>query len=420
MPKEDRKGQIARREIKEEVAPYPIQNGADDNKLPEKVRQALLPYCGYENLRKRLLAGLRDALDGANESAAKQLDEDGVVVLRFLDETSMEVVRDVMEAEIACYPEYREGATRLVSGSFGGYGNPTSFHSPMTRILREMAMVVAKKLFTGYCSLKGYELAHCFLQQLFDRIVRRTRGDKIPSEQWHRDTVSPTVRVPLRVCPPYASKENEIREPKETASHAGQLFGGWVNLNGNNQCQYFSCALGTHSDAPHGTGFDKVSKEEVAAIPRGRFVQKRIKPGRLLLFRQNIIHEVRAYTVGPHELRQHFAFNLSTNGRRTMFGREYLTDTINIQRTPMLPSGQLPPMYSQNDLSFRTDALSKWSQETLRDIYLHWTEFGKTSKRAGECYKKCYRFIMYFSRVFWPAYQNHERRTMEPQPLASQ
>lgn len=415
MPKATRKGESERIdnvERRRATSQYDIERGLE---LPEKVKRAFRRYGGQREVRRKFLEQAENVARETAEKNAARLLETGAVVITVLTPELFEVAYEVMQAEMESYPEFREGATRLVSGSFGGYGNPTSFHSPMTRILREMALVAVKPMFRAYSVKKGYKLEECFLQQLFDRIVRRTEGDSIPSEQWHRDTSAARARVPKERCPPYSNKESEIREKEEIRSEVGHLFGGWINLNGSNQAQYFSCFEGSHSDATEGTGFDKLTKEDIEHL-RSRLQQcaVRILPGQLMLFRQNLVHEVRAYKVGPKEFRQHIAFNLSTSGNRMMFGRDHLTRTIERQRAAILPSGQLPPMYSANDLSFRTNALAEWSQKTLKTQFLHEAEFGKTSKQSGEKYTKCYRFIMELERPFWPRYEQHDVRAMEP------
>jgi len=415
MPKAQRYGKGKKEEEREESGnPYQSK----DKNIPEEVERVFKKNGGYFAVREKFLEHGKKVAQENMRKQARRLAKKGVVVLTLLTPELFEIACEVMRAEIASYPEFKQGATRLVSGSFGGLGNPSSFHSMMVRILRAMVATAVRPLFVLFAKRRGYTLSECFLQQLFDRIVMRTEGDKIPSEQWHRDTANQQVRVPKALCPPYASAENDIREKEPVPSNVGQLFGGWLNLNTNNQCQYFSCVLGTHSDEEYGNGFDKVSKEEIASLPRDKFCKVRIRPGQLMLFRQNLIHEVCAYTVGRGELRQHFAFNLSTKGCQPMFGMDYLTNVFNRQRAALLPSGQLPPMYSQNDLSFRTDKLAAWSQQTLKDEFLHDTQFGRTSKRAGERYTKCHRFIMELHQPFWPTYTKQDILAMQPVSLS--
>ena len=56
------------------------------------------------------------------------------------------------------------------------------------------------------------------------------------------------------------SRESWHRDEAINAEENDQIFGGWINLD--TEDQYFSCAPGTHTGVKGHSGFAPISKEE--------------------------------------------------------------------------------------------------------------------------------------------------------------
>ena len=199
----------------------------------------------------------------------RRLQRDGYVVLKISKFTnSLPALREEFDDTLRNFPEYQPNPTHYVGGGFGALGNPGSFHNPFVRELRTRCMKAVLPMFKSIANGEKF----C---QVIDRMLYRQVGKTPTAESWHRD-VSP-------------------------AASGTRVFGGWINLDEENQ--YLSCARGTHQLPTTGTGFAKLSKQESAHytqlrknikknLPSDEVVRVPIPPGCILVFSENLIHEV--------------------------------------------------------------------------------------------------------------------------------
>lgn len=214
------------------------------------------------------------------------------------------------------FPEFVCQGPPYVMGGFGAYGNPSSFHHPDIRRLRQEAYPLMRQFFQQVFQQEG-----CFLEQLFDRVCVRRKGTSTSRESWHRD-----------VCP-------RITDP--TREH---VFGGWINLD--DTPQHFSCSLSTHRAGGMGTGF-------VAQAAPDTATRVAIPPGHALVFYQDLLHQVLPKKQRQDSFRvfQSFRVVVSDTPPQPLFPAATLRAWTTDQAVPLLPSGQHPPMYSSNHSS---------------------------------------------------------------------
>lgn len=178
-----------------------------------------------------------------------------VVPLYSLQQTAL--ARENVASEIAAFTETNEG--RVILGGFAALGNPSSFHNPTVRGIREDAHPVAKKAIAEAFAETGHRF-----EQIIDRL-RWNEPDQTPSkESWHRDIAPGT-------------KTGDV------------VFGGWVNLDP--VPQEFCCVPCTHREEPArgSQGFAKISKERHKELEsRSQLVQ--IPPGHMLIFDERLVH----------------------------------------------------------------------------------------------------------------------------------
>ena len=157
---------------------------------------------------------------------ADQLYEDGVVVI-----TSAFLLQNLPKYRnefFKQFPEFKihpglndlvkDTTERVLRYGIGGtsfIGNPSVFHAPFFRKMREIIMYIAiEQVFRDY---KNTYLDSSFnIEQIIDRIMIRPPKDVATAEAWHRD-----------------------ESPKSDVIHGDLTFGGWINYD--NESQYFSC-----------------------------------------------------------------------------------------------------------------------------------------------------------------------------------
>lgn len=260
---------------------------------------------------------------------AKELAINGVTVIPILYYEERKKYRRMFYEVLKNFPEYISNVEIYVQGAFGALGNPASFHNPCVRMLRKRVMLDAVKLFSAYDSNK-------FLQQLPDRMSIRRVGTTIGKEKFHRDI---TDRKLLH--------KDDI------------IFGGWLNLD-LWESQYFSCVLGTHNDKlDHKKGF--------VTLPAKEYEDKKtlieIPPGHLIIFPQHIVHEVLSRKIKKESIRLYMGWRLTSSPAESLFDYSKIAKE---QGCFPLPSGQKPPMYSPNHVSFYKDKLIEWSGDTFQ------------------------------------------------------
>lgn len=330
---------------------------------------------------------------------ARMLARYGVVCMRVVTEKQRAKWEKRLWNAMDEFPEYKlrgRGVQRALGG-FGALGNPSSFHHPEIQKWRNgMKKEVLAPLFREYVTLKGYCTTTTRLETLYDRLVVRCEAFGQPTpESWHRDIYDGSKHS-LRPLP------DSLRS--ERGAEPDEIFGGWVNLS--DEPQTFVCLVGSHKgDAAlaaqkRGGGFAELSEEDV----RKQKVHERLSrqasrkigtcrtdekgcvivpPGFMVLFYQRILHSVAGGKQGNvPSLRV-------MNGVRLTGETNSLFDHMSVvanNAVPRIPSGQVPPMYSQNHYAFfcsaTTSRYRKWGEETFRDQCL----FERTVRRTGEKY----------------------------------
>jgi len=239
----------------------------------------------------------------------------------------------------------------FVLGAFGALGNPSSFHNLVMYQLRYILFKKLSRVF-GYMDNKRY------LESLFDRVAIRREGTSISGESFHRDTCS-------------VQKDSD------------HIYGGWINLDDSGS-QYFSCVPGTHTCAGRG-GFEKISGD----YPNK--VKIEIKPKQVIIFNQNIIHEINKQKFTRNSVRLYLGWR-HTNESEPLFNSKTnpqfnITQILQRQLVPPLPSGDLAVMYSKNHPGLWKSRMEILSSE-IKDYYLE-TDPKKTQRyKDGKVVKR--------------------------------
>ena len=301
------------------------------------------------------------------QARARELEKHGAVVLPvFAGESRAAQEARVFEA-MDEFPEYKRPGRKVqrVLGGFGALGNPASFHHPVIQDLRATVKEnVSIPLFKAYRRRAGLRL-----EVLFDRIcVRCDQFGSVTKEAWHRDIYD---------GPKYGLRRLPDRD---------EIFGGWINLS--DEDQRFVGILGSHaSDAARdaqrrGGGFAQLAPDQVRAEGVERRLAEQanrtfgllkadgnghllVPPGHMLIFFQRLVHSV-AGGKQPKEpqLRLFFGHRLTTEETPL-----FPLDAVLVNNAvPRIPSGQVPPMYSQNHYAFfsTTPHYRDWGATTFK------------------------------------------------------
>ena len=268
---------------------------------------------------------------------ATHLKEQGYVVLPLLGNdyktSKYNEMVPCIETMLHSFPEYNQTPnTKYIVGGFAAFGNPSSFHHPLIRILRQWALSYCYPLFKEYDSQRGYCLR---IEELPDRFMVRQVGDTPSAETWHRDTS------------PHADNEDDI-------------FGGWINLDNENQT--YSAVTESIPDDPSSSGsegFNRVT-DEMKAYCNSHKRCVIIPPGHIIIFFQNALHEIAAYKAKHRMYRLFTGFRL-TNSENPLTPN--LESLIEDQGIFNLKSNQVPPMYSKHhETAWLTQILVPWTR----------------------------------------------------------
>lgn len=267
----------------------------------------------------------------ANPDEAARVDyqahlmREGYVVLPtpLVDPQVLEAHMDAFTRHFAESPEFlatprpMDSEWKPVLGGFGALGNPSSFHHPFVRQMREMCE--AWLLDNDVLPLKGRRLEQCF-----DRLMRRTKGSVPTKESWHRD-------------------ESKNTQPGD------DIFGGWINLDF--QSQYFSCAPRSHLDTgarDRNDGFAKITDPAEKAHYQGiadAHGPVEIPQGHMLVFYERLVHEVLSKPA-KYIMQRMFLGWRATSAREPLFGTELTNQWMTTQAPANIKSGQFPPIYA--------------------------------------------------------------------------
>lgn len=278
-------------------------------------------------------------------SYAAQLTEEGVTVVPFRDPESFSALRRTFEEALYESPEFLkhpkinevtkdyepDRVARYGVGGTSFLGHPSVFHHPKLRRLRR---IVFRELIIQV--FRDYVAPDQGIELLLDRIMVRPAGDVPMKESWHRD-VSPW------------------------AQPGDQILGGWLNLDETSQ--YFSAVPRSFL---RGSAKGFVSEE----APKGGGTTYEIPPGSMVLFREDILHEVVARKQKHTSIRIFHAFRISSRLGTSTLGPslEEVRHTLADQSVLLIKSGQLPPAYPQSAIRFPLQAqrLRLWVEEMVR------------------------------------------------------
>eukprot|EP00913_Durusdinium_trenchii_P016280 g15299.t1 len=120
---------------------------------------------------------------------------------------------------------------------------------------------------------------------------------------------------------------------------------------------------GSHRDALSGkSGFCREKPKQTSVMQRIE-----IPPGHLVIFYQQILHEVQRQTCPRRSLRLFVGWRLTRStlslqdlAAKTQPGVVTTGVLVKTQGVPLLPSGQQPPMYAKNHLNFWREGLITW------------------------------------------------------------
>lgn len=342
--------------------------------------------------------GLGPAFNQADYQA--QLVRNGFVVIPTTlgyDLQKLKQVQDAFDQHFRDSPELRNARPedpnwKNVLGGFAALGNPSSFHHPVVRAMREMCE--AAVLDNDALPLYGRKLEQCF-----DRMMRRIPGEATDAESWHRDEA-------LNTLP------------------GDDIFGGWINLD--EQPQYFSCAPRTHTEEgahDRNAGFAKITTpEQMAHYQRiaNRHGPVAIPPGHILIFYERLVHEVHKVTA-THIMRRLFLGWRATNASAPLFGQMQTDAWMQSQAPPKVKSGQKPAVYPTAYYNYPRNfkALTKFSESVfVREcLYEHTV---KSGLYANSKWMRVARFMKGLAEYGLPTYVQYnmyERNIMFPQRL---
>lgn len=206
---------------------------------------------------------------------------------------------------------------QFVLGAFGALGNPSSFHHPQIRQLRNSIYEHMLPLFASQFPSKH-------LQLLIDRFCIRRAKTTVSGETWHRDISFPNMP---------------------------HIYGGWVNLD--SVSQYFSCVPGSHLTYEAGIGFDRVTNTHIGTLIE-------IPPYHLIVFNERIVHEVRRFKHVRNSYRLFMKYAITEQAIQLFQDiKTILTD----QAVPPISTTQIPPMYSKLHLVNHQQMLFNFTQQ---------------------------------------------------------
>tara|TARA_Y100000768_G_scaffold312135_1_gene246842 strand:+ start:258 stop:1529 length:1272 start_codon:yes stop_codon:yes gene_type:complete len=310
------------------------------------------------------------------------------------DAVKLQQVRDAFDQHFRESPELlnprpEDPTWRCVLGPFAALGNPSSFHHPFVRAMREMCE--AAVLDHDALPLNGRRLEQCF-----DRILRRVPGDVFGGESWHRD------------------------EAKHTQP-GDDIFGGWINLD--LEPQYFSCAPGTHNEPDargRNDGFAKITSPEEKARYKAiadAHGPVAIPPGHILIFYERLVHEVLKRKT-THIMRRLFLGWRATNAHEPLFGQQQTDAWIQSQAPAKIKSGQATDIFPSAYVSYpkNYEARTKFSKSVFvpQCLYLHRVASGEHEGQEFMSVLKNMKGLADYGMPLHRAYDEHERKIMFP------
>lgn len=266
---------------------------------------------------------------------------------------------------------YRNKPIQYVQGGFAAFGNPASFHNDFVRQLRGMCYEKVIDLMREYEGLQSHEPRK--FEMIVDRMMLRQKGVAPSAEAPHRDetpirgTYKGYGREMMRTCndPDTFARFKTVAE-NSGAEDGDDLFGGWLNLD--DQSQFFNCIKGNfvkrkvfNPESKSSAGFSRLSikKEDVQSVE--------VPPGHILVFFQNLAHEVRNKKAAYNMYRLFTAFRLTNDNDSLFHDFQGLMD--NLESVP-LKSLQIPPLYAKLHWVCFRHKIIPWSYSTIQKRFL--------------------------------------------------
>jgi hypothetical protein len=247
-------------------------------------------------------------------SNREHLDKEGYVVIPFADKEKLKTLQEEFDETLNSFIEYKSTSRckkeGFVLGGFSALANPSSFHNNFVRRLREWCMAhLIDNLFRCY--------EQHYLEQIIDRMMYRPIGFTPSKESWHRDEA------------PNALKSDKT-------------FGGWINLDSVNQ--FFSAVPRTHNEVKGLNGFVPIKDKKEKEKYNKNKIKIVIPPGHILVFYENMIHEVLSKKSKTPIKRVFLAWRLTKHSQTYFSNIDVL---LRNQSVMPLKSLQIPPMYAK-------------------------------------------------------------------------
>jgi len=293
--------------------------------------------------------------------------------------------RSEFRSTLKTFPEFKSNPDSYILGGFSALCNPASFHNPFVRKMRQYAMYELMPVFQEVTSaLPGNKWK---LEQVVDRMLFRPSGTSATAESWHRDEAV-------------------------LANQGDKVFGGWWNFDDENQ--YFSCIPGSHKDVQGNSGFNTIKNKKT--IAHLKTIKKRvaIPSGSILLFQENILHEVLAKKVKHDMYRLFLGWRITKTNKPLYIVDEYLKTNAVMP----LKSNQIPSMYALLHWTNWRKKITDFTDKNIKDVCTENRRvISKTSKSYGEVYRVVHRYMRSLDEYGFKKYRKyskHEIRMHKP------
>jgi len=250
-------------------------------------------------------------------------------------------------------------ARRVATGGFGAINYPTAYHAPICReIDRQFSTRIFRPVAAQLVPLLGLQeqvAADTRFEMLPDRVLFRPKGDSPSSESVHRDLSAGLL-------------------PADNA------FGSFVNLNDCGS-QFFSCQPGSHllhSDGRH-TGFTRITCTEQKLDFRSQKRRIEVPPGHLVVFFENILHEVSGRKCTHDSYRKFMGFRLTRATDMLYADNER---RMRVQEALIHKGGDVAPMYPKLYICNWPDKLEAAAAKYVPAMCTT-RRYGPNSKQAG-------------------------------------
>ena len=230
------------------------------------------------------------------------------------------------------------------------------------------------------------------------------------------------------------SAESWHRDESKYAEDADTVFGGWLNLD--DQDQFFSCVPGTHTQTSKNKGFAKISdKSQIESFNQTK-TSVRIPPGHILIFYERMVHEVVSGKKKYNMYRLFLGWRLTYSNKSLIdLHLEQIRslpdgdvqkilhkdiDMLNdleylLQNQAIIPikSGQMPPMYSKMHWNFpkQRDALENFSKAFKNDVLTQRTV--RQGKDEGRIYQVVPNVMPSLKKMELDLYPNYTKLEMD-------